>query len=83
MVCGATSGPNPPAALHRVWWKQLSILGSTMGTREDFEAVYELVEAGRVKPLVDKVFPLSEAAAAHERMESGEQLGKIILRIPE
>jgi NADPH:quinone reductase-like Zn-dependent oxidoreductase len=83
VVCGATSGPNPPAALHRVWWKQLSILGSTMGTREDFEAVYELVEAGRVKPLVDKVFPLSEAAAAHERLESGEQLGKIILRIPE
>jgi NADPH:quinone reductase-like Zn-dependent oxidoreductase len=83
VVCGATSGPNPPAALHRVWWKQLSILGSTMGTREDFEAVYELVESGRVKPLVDEVFPLSEAAAAHERMESGEQLGKIILRIPE
>ena len=83
VVCGATSGPNPPAALHRVWWKQLSILGSTMGTREDFEAVYELVASGRVKPLVDKVFPLAEAAAAHERMESGEQLGKIILRIPE
>jgi len=83
VVCGATSGPNPPAALHRVWWKQLSILGSTMGTREDFEAIYELVATGRVKPLVDEVFPLSEAAAAHERMESGEQLGKIILRIPD
>ena len=42
-VCGATSGPNPPAALHRVWWKQLSIFGSTMGTKEDFEGAYELV----------------------------------------
>ncbi len=83
VVCGATSGPNPPAALHRIWWKQLSVLGSTMGTRADFEAVYELVESGRVKPIVDEVFPLSEAAAAHERMESGDQLGKIILRIPE
>jgi NADPH:quinone reductase-like Zn-dependent oxidoreductase len=81
-VCGATSGPNPPAALHRIWWKQLTILGSTMGTMEDFEAVYELVASGRVKPLVDEVFPLAEAAAAHERMEAGEHIGKIILRIP-
>jgi NADPH:quinone reductase-like Zn-dependent oxidoreductase len=81
-VCGATSGPNPPAALHRIWWKQLTIVGSTMGTKEDFEAVYELVASGRVKPLVDKVFPLAEAAAAHERMEAGEHLGKIILSIP-
>jgi NADPH:quinone reductase-like Zn-dependent oxidoreductase len=42
-VCGATSGPNPPAQLHRIWWKQLTIYGSTMGSRTDFEAVYELV----------------------------------------
>jgi NADPH:quinone reductase-like Zn-dependent oxidoreductase len=83
VVCGATTGANPPAALHRVWWKQLSILGSTMGTKEDFEGVFELVKAGRVKPVVDEVFPLAEAAAAHERMERGNQLGKIVLRIPE
>jgi NADPH:quinone reductase-like Zn-dependent oxidoreductase len=82
VVCGATTGANPPAALHRVWWKQLSILGSTMGTKEDFESVYELVKTGRVKPLVDEVFPLAEAAAAHERMEQGEHLGKIVLQIP-
>ena len=43
VVCGATSGPNPPAALHRLWWKQLSVLGSTMGTKADFEAAFELV----------------------------------------
>jgi NADPH:quinone reductase-like Zn-dependent oxidoreductase len=82
VVCGATSGPNPPAALHRVWWKQLSILGSTMGTKEDFEGAYELVKTGRAKPVVDSVFPLAEARAAHERLEAGEQLGKIVLRIP-
>ena len=81
-VCGATTGPNPPAALHRVWWKQLTIYGSTMGTKEDFEGAYELVASGRAKPVVDEVFPLSEARAAHERMEAGEQLGKIVLRIP-
>jgi NADPH:quinone reductase-like Zn-dependent oxidoreductase len=80
-VCGATSGPNPPAALHRIWWKQLTIYGSTMGTRSDFEAAYELVKSGRAKPVVDSVLPLSEARAAHERLEAGEQFGKIVLRI--
>jgi zinc-binding alcohol dehydrogenase/oxidoreductase len=82
VVCGATSGPNPPAALHRVWWKQLSILGSSMGTPEDFRGVYDLIAAGRVRPVVDRVFPLDEARAAHERLEAGEQLGKIVLSIP-
>jgi len=80
-VCGATTGPNPPAALHRIWWKQLTIHGSTMGTREDFEGAYELVASGKARPIVDEVFPLAEARAAHERMEAGEQLGKIILKI--
>jgi NADPH:quinone reductase-like Zn-dependent oxidoreductase len=80
-VCGATTGPNPPAQLHRVWWKQLTIVGSTMGTRADFEAVYDLVKSGRAKPAVDGVFPLTDARAAHERMEAGEHFGKIVLTI--
>ena len=82
-VCGATSGPNPKASLHRVWWKQLTILGSTMGTKADFEGAYELVASGRARPVIDSVFPLAEARAAHERMESGEHFGKIVLRIPD
>jgi zinc-binding alcohol dehydrogenase/oxidoreductase len=82
VVCGATSGPNPPAALHRVWWKELTILGSTMGTKEDFEGAYELIRSGRVRPIVDRVFPLSEVGAAHERLEEGLQFGKVILSIP-
>jgi NADPH:quinone reductase-like Zn-dependent oxidoreductase len=81
-VCGATTGPNPPANLHRIWWKQLTVYGSTMGSKQDFEAAYELVASGRARPVVDAVFPLAEAAAAHERLEAGEQLGKIVLRIP-
>jgi zinc-binding alcohol dehydrogenase/oxidoreductase len=81
VVCGATSGPNPPAALHRLWWKQLDILGSSMGTRADFEGAYDLVAAG-TKPVIDSVFPLAEARAAHERLEAGEQFGKILLQIP-
>jgi NADPH:quinone reductase-like Zn-dependent oxidoreductase len=82
-VCGATTGPNPKAALHRVWWKQLSILGSTMGTRADFEGAFALVASGRAPVVVDSVFPLAEARAAHERMERGEHMGKIVLRIPD
>jgi NADPH:quinone reductase-like Zn-dependent oxidoreductase len=82
VVCGATGGPNPPAALHRIWWKELAILGSTMGTPEDFAGVLALLESGRVRPVVDTVMPLSEIRAAHERLEAGAQLGKIVLRIP-
>ena len=83
VVCGATTGPNPPAQLHRVWWKQLTIYGSTMGTREDFAGAYELVATGRARPVIDEVFPLEEARAAHERLEAAEQFGKIVLRIPD
>jgi NADPH:quinone reductase-like Zn-dependent oxidoreductase len=80
-VCGASTGPNPPAALHRVWWRELSILGATMGTPGDFAGVYELVASGRARPVIDSVFPLAEARAAHERLESGAQFGKVVLRI--
>jgi NADPH:quinone reductase-like Zn-dependent oxidoreductase len=54
-----------------------------MGTKQDFDGVYELVASGKARPVIDQAFPLSEARAAHERMEAGEQLGKIVLRIPE
>src|SRR2546423_5481116 len=67
-VCGATSGPNPPAQLHRLWWKQLTVYGSTMGSRADFEAVYDLVADGRVVPVIDRVFSLRDPAQAHERL---------------
>jgi NADPH:quinone reductase-like Zn-dependent oxidoreductase len=81
VVCGATTGANPAAQLHRVWWKQLTIYGSTMGTRQDFAAAFELVKSGRALPVIDKVFPLEETRAAHERLEAGEQFGKVVLRI--
>ncbi len=57
-------------------------MGSMMGTREDFLGAYDLVRTGRARVHVDSVFPLSETAAAHARMDSGEQLGKIVLSIP-
>jgi Zn-dependent alcohol dehydrogenases len=54
-----------------------------MGTPDDFKGAYDLIAAGKARPVVDEVFPLADARAAHERMERGEQLGKIVLRIPD
>ena len=82
VVCGATSGHSPPARLYRLWWKQLTIYGSTMGMPSDFEAAYELIRAGRARIHLDSVYPLAEAAKAHEHLESGSQFGKVVLAIP-
>jgi len=82
VVCGATTGHSPPARLYRLWWKQLVVYGSTMGMPSDFDAAYELIRDGRARVHVDRVFPLAEAAKAHEYLESGEQFGKVVLRIP-
>jgi NADPH:quinone reductase-like Zn-dependent oxidoreductase len=82
VVCGATTGANPPAGLSRIWWRELSVLGSTLGTPADFAGAYRLLAAGAVRPVVDAVYPLADAAAAHARLEAGDQLGKIVLRIP-
>jgi NADPH:quinone reductase-like Zn-dependent oxidoreductase len=67
VVCGATSGPNPPAGLHRIWWKQLAILGSTMGTKADFEGAYDLIASAAVEtpepmPQISTVSPASRRA---------------------
>ena len=82
VVCGATSGHSPPARLYRLWWKQLVVYGSTMGMPSDFEGAYDLVRTGRARVHVDSVYPLSAAAQAHERLESGAQFGKVVLSIP-
>ena len=82
VVCGATSGHSPPARLYRLWWKQLVVYGSTMGMPSDFEAAYDLIRDGRARVHIDSVFPLAEAAKAHEHLESGAQFGKVVLQIP-
>ena len=82
VTCGATSGPNPREELRLIFWKQLSILGSTMANDREFRAAAAAVFSGRLKPRIDSVRRFDEAAAAYERMESGRQFGKIIL-VPE
>ena len=78
---GATTGPVPQVEVRRIFWKQLSLLGSTMGTPKEFAAMLELFAKGTLRPVVDAMFPLADAAAAHRRMEEAAQFGKIVLRI--
>ena len=81
LVPGATTGPMAELDLRYLYWRQISIIGSTMGTQKEFEDAMKLVFMGRLKPVVDRVFPLEEARAAHGRLEKQEQFGKIVLRV--
>lgn len=78
---GATTGPVKEVVLRTIFWKQLSVLGTTMGAPREFAAMLQLYDDGGLRPVVDRVFPLDEAADAHRRMEEAEQFGKIVLRI--
>jgi NADPH:quinone reductase-like Zn-dependent oxidoreductase len=82
VTCGATSGPKPDEDLRRLFTKQISIYGSTMGTRSDWEQVTALLRDGSLHPVIDRTYPLAEAGAAQERLALGEQFGKIVLEIP-
>jgi NADPH:quinone reductase-like Zn-dependent oxidoreductase len=81
VTCGATTGALPETDVRRIFWNQLSILGSTMGSRTDFRNMLRFVRNRRIRPVVDSAFPLEEARRAVARMEKGEQFGKIVLRI--
>jgi NADPH:quinone reductase-like Zn-dependent oxidoreductase len=82
VTCGATTGPMVTIDLRRLFWYQWSILGSTMGNAAEYQEVVRLLGAGELRPLVDRVFPFTEGRAAFERLERGEQLGKIAIQIP-
>ena len=79
VIVGNTSGPQAEIDIRFIFGKQISIIGSTMGTHQDFHDVMGLVWAGKLKPVVDRVMPLSEGKAAFEILERGEQFGKIVL----
>jgi NADPH:quinone reductase-like Zn-dependent oxidoreductase len=81
ITCGATSGPNPTEEIRLIFWNQLSIIGSTMGSRADWRRLVAAVEAHRLTPVIDTVLPLREGRAAYERMERAEQFAKIVLSI--
>jgi NADPH:quinone reductase-like Zn-dependent oxidoreductase len=81
VTCGATTGPLGETDIRVVFWNQISIIGSTMATRKEFHDVMRLCFAGRLKPIVDQVFPVQEGAEAQRRMEKAQQFGKIVLRV--
>jgi len=81
VTCGATSGPSPEEDIRYIFWKELSILGSTMGNDAEMLALLGAIGTGRLKPVVDSVFPLERAAEAYARLESGDGFGKVVLRI--
>ena len=82
VTCGATSGPKPDEDLRRIFAKQITIYGSTMGSRQDWQALNGHLVKGDLRPVVDRTFPLEQAAAAQETMARGEQFGKLVLTIP-
>ncbi len=81
VTCGATTGGKAGFDIRKLFSSHWTILGSYMGTRGELGDVLKLVRQGRLKPVVDRVFPLAEAAAAHEYLESREQFGKVVLKI--
>jgi NADPH:quinone reductase-like Zn-dependent oxidoreductase len=81
VICGVTSGPKVELNLQALYWNQLSIMGSTMGSNDDFLKMLFAVNAVKLKPGVDSVFPLDKTRDAMKKMETGTQFGKIVLKI--
>ena len=81
MTCGATTGPNAAFDLRFLFARQLSFLGSYMGTMGELHDVLSHVFAGRLRPVIDRRFSLEDTRAAHEYMQQGRTFGKIVLQV--
>ena len=79
VIVGNTSGPQTEIDIRYIFGKQISLIGSTMGSHQDFKDVVTMLWAGKLKPVIDRVMPLSEGRKAYEIMQEGGQLGKIVL----
>lgn len=80
VTCGATTGPIGETDIRYVFWRQLQIFGSTMSNHKEFSEVLKLVWAGKLRPVIDRVLPLKDAAKAQQLMEQHVQFGKLILK---
>jgi len=78
---GGTAGNLPELNARKIFWKQLSLLGTTLGTQEDFKAMLDLINEHKIVPVVDEVFPLAKAEQAVRKMDSSAQFGKIVLKV--
>ena len=83
VTCGGTSGPMDETDVRRLFWNQWTIMGSTMGNDHEFDEVVQLFRAGRLAPSVDSIFALENGRAAYERLASGEQFGKVVIKVGE
>ena len=81
VTCGATSGPKVVTDVRRVFWNQYTIMGSTMGNAAEYSEIVRVLGTGALRPVVDRVFRLDQARAAFERLEKGEQLGKVVVEV--
>lgn len=81
VTCGATTGHRASLDLRHLFARQLSLLGSYMGTHQELRDAAVPFFDGRLRPVIDRVFPLRDAAAAHRRLEAGDQFGKIVLEV--
>ncbi|MCB2173517.1 zinc-binding dehydrogenase, partial [archaeon] len=80
VIVGNTSGPQAEIDIRFIFGKQISLIGSTMGSHQDFRDVLELLWAGRLKPVIHQMMPLSEGREAYRMLESGRHFGKIVLK---
>ncbi|MFZ9914525.1 MAG: zinc-binding dehydrogenase, partial [Phycisphaerales bacterium] len=78
-TCGATTGPDATTDLTRIFWNQLRLVGSTMGNMDEFRQVVSLFKNGAIRPQIDRVFAPSQGVEAFERLEAGEQFGKLVV----
>jgi NADPH:quinone reductase-like Zn-dependent oxidoreductase len=81
LTCGATTGTDPQTDLGRIFWNQLTVYGSTMGTHAEFAEMLRIFRDGKAKPVVDRVFPLPQAREAQQHLEEKRQFGKVVLRV--
>ena len=81
VTCGGTSGPMVETDVRRLFWNQWTIMGSTMGNDAEFDAMTEEFRAGRLMPVVDSVHELRDGRKAFDRLASGAQFGKVVIRI--
>ncbi len=81
VICGATTGPMISLDLRRLFWHQWSVLGSTMGNRREYAEIVRLAHQGQLWPVVDRVVPLAQWPVALERLQRGEQIGKLVLEV--
>jgi NADPH:quinone reductase-like Zn-dependent oxidoreductase len=81
VTCGGTSGPRLSMDVRRLFWNQYTIMGSTMGNAAEYQEIVRVLGTGALRPIVDSVYPLTEARAAFERMDRGTQMGKVVVTV--